>query len=412
MNEGEVRAAAEHAARTSRAQLVAVLAAAHGDLALAEDAVAVAFERALVTWPRDGVPRNPEGWLLTVARNAQRDRWKSSAYRTSAPLEAATEVGVDRMTPFESVDLDEIPDRRLALLFTCAHPAIDPAVRTPLMLQVVLGFDAAAIAAALAVPTPTVAKRLTRAKKRIRDARIPFVVPDRHAMPERLPAVLEAVYGCFAIAWGDADGSSPDATESMAGEAFYLASTLATLLGDEPEAWGLSALIALSLSRAAARRGPYVPLEEQDPNTWDAELIADGEAMLQRASSLGQVGRFQLEAAMQAVHAARRRTGETDWASLATLSGALVRIAPTLGAQIARAAITVRLDGARAGLDLLDALEAERPEVVRLQAFHATVAAALMTVGQPEAAAEAYARAASLTDDDRVRTWLLDQQEK
>lgn len=403
------RKAAEHAARTSRARLIGILAGAHGDLALAEDAVADAFARALTRWPVDGVPRNPDAWLLTVARNVQRDTWKSSAHRTAAPLEAATDIGADAVNPLDDIDPDAIPDRRLALLFACAHPAIDPVVRAPLMLQTVLGFEAAAIAAALALPTATLTKRLVRAKRRIRDARLPFTVPDRNAMGERLPAVLEAIYGCFAIAWSDTDGRSPEAGDSMAGEARYLAITLASLLDDEPEAWGLAALISFSLSRAKSRSGPYVPLEEQDPATWDADLIAEAEAMLRRASAQGPLGRFQLEAAMQAVHADRRRTGRTDWPALERLVAALVHIAPTLGARIAQAAIVGRTSGAEAAVTLLDALQGEHPEVVRMQAFHATRADALLRAGRSSEARQAFRAAIDLSADDRVRDWLRDR---
>ena len=403
MTRREAHTAAEHAARESYSRLVALLAVASGDLALAEDALATAFERALTSWPSDGVPANPEGWLLTVARNQLRDVWKSAAHRTSKILDDTISPGATTVTPFDDVDPDAIPDKRLELLFTCAHPAIDAAARTPLMLQSVLGFEAADIATAFAVAPATMSQRLVRAKRRIRDARIPFVVPDRAAMPERLPAVLEAVYGCFAIAWNDADGTDPDTVESMAGESLHLAVTLAALLND-PEAWGLAALIALSLSRAPARTGPFIPLEEQDPATWDVALIRDGEAMLRRASAFGRPhGRFQLEAAMQSVHADRARTGVVDWAALQSLSSALMAVAPTLGARIAHAAIVGRASSPADGLSLLDELGGD---AAGFGPFHAAKADLLVRVGHSDVAREHFERAAELTGDERARKYL------
>lgn len=391
---------AARAARDSFGRLVALLSSANGDIAEAEDAVASAFEQALVHWTERGVPDNPEGWLLTVARNRQRDTWKSAAHRTGAPLDEDTPWHVS----LDEVDPDAIGDRRLELMFACTHPAIDPAVRAPLMLQTLLGFTAAQIAAAAGENPAGFAKRLIRAKRRIRDTGIPFAIPGRAQMPARLDAVLEAVYGCYAIAWHDADGRSHREPDSMAGEALHLAATVAATLSSEAEAWSLAALIALSLSRAAARAGPFVPLDQQDPASWDLELIREGETYLRRAGVLGgSPGRFRLEAAMQAVHAGRAHGARVDWDVLKTLSDALVIVAPTIGAGIARAAIIGRSDGPEAGLAALEALPAEAE---RLSAFHATMADLLTRVGRTAEAATAFRRAAALEDDGAAAAYL------
>lgn len=400
MSHVEVQVA--HAARTSFARLVSLLTAySGGDIMAAEDAVSEALQEALRVWPTSGIPDNPDAWLLTVARNRERDRLKSSAHRLSSPLSPAEE----RRGLTDDVDLERIPDQRLRLLFVCAHPSIDEGIRTPLMLQTVLGQEAKDIARAYAVAPTAMAQRLVRAKRKIRDAGIPFIVPNKSDIPERLEAVLEAIYGVYALGW-DSEAER-DLVDDFTLEAVYLARELTALLPNEAEVFGLAALMVLSLSRTKARRtaaGEFVPLDAQDTSLWNRELITEGESLLRHAHSLGTIGRFQLEAAIQAVHCARAQSGVTDWRSLSLLYSAIVSMWPTLGARVSFAAVIGEADGPHAGLAALDQLPAQ--EVETFQPAWAARAQLLAAAGRTAEAHAAFTRAIELAMEPSVRRYL------
>jgi predicted RNA polymerase sigma factor len=390
------------AARDSYGRLLALLAASTNDLAAAEDALGDAFERALRAWPSQGVPGNPDAWLLTVARNRLRDQWKSARAQRSVPLDASR----DALAHMDDIDIDSIPDRRLELMLVCAHPAIEPAVHTPLMLNTVLGFSAEQVGRASSVPASTMATRLVRAKKRIKAAGIPFRIPDRADLPARMTSVLEAVYGAYVIDWAT---TGPQARQ-LPSEALHLAEVLTTLVPGDPEARGLAALIELSAARAPARvdaGGRYVPLADQDPSLWNPHLISRAHEHLRAAHARGQLGRFQLEAAIQAVHCARGHDGTTDWPTLLTLHRILHAVAPSLGSGVALAAVTAEVDGPAAGLASLDTLlDQAGQHARRFQPATATRAHLLDRLGRQQEAVTAYESAISLTHDAAERQYL------
>jgi predicted RNA polymerase sigma factor len=396
------------AARDSYGRLLALLAASTSDLAAAEDSLADAFERALRTWPSQGVPGNPDAWLLTVARNRLRDHWRSAHVQRAFSGEA----GQDEPAYFDDVDIDAIPDRRLELMFVCAHPAIERAVRTPLMLNTVLGFTAEQVGRAFSVPASTMATRLVRAKKRIKAARIPFRVPGRGDLAARMTAVLEAVYGAYVIDWAT---TGPE-DRQLPTEALHLAEVLTTLVPADAEAHGLAALVQLSAARAPARadaNGCFVPLADQDPSLWNPLLINRARVHLRTAHSQGQLGRFQIEAAIQAVHCARGQGGGTDWPTLLTLHRLLHAVAPSLGSSVALAAVTAEVDGPAAGLAALDALlEQAGQHARRFQPARATRAHLLDQLGRGEEAVAAYESAIALTHGTAERQYLQQRRDR
>lgn len=402
---GPAAQAAGIAARDSYGRLLALLAAAASDIAAAEDALADAFERALRTWPAQGVPASPDAWLLTVARNRLRDHWKSAQVQRAVPLGGETE-SLAHLVHSDDLDVDAIPDRRLELMLVCAHPAIDSGAHTPLMLNTVLGFTAGQIGRAFSVPATTMATRLVRAKKRIKAARIPFRLPGRGDLPARMTAVLEAVYGAYVIDWAT---TGPQARQ-VPSEALHLAEVLTTCVPDDPEAHGLAALVQLSASRAPARLdsdGRFVPLASQDPSLWDSRLIGRAHEHLRAAHACRRLGRFQLEAAIQAVHCARREGGTTGWPTLLSLHRALHTVAPSLGSGAALAAVTAEVEGPAAGLATLDALFQDAGQhAQRFQPARATRAHLLSQLGHTALAVAAYDSAIDLTHDPAERQYL------
>jgi RNA polymerase sigma-70 factor (ECF subfamily) len=300
------------------------------------------------------------------------------------------------------------PDERLKLLFVCAHPAIDADMRTPLMLQTVLGLEGAEIARAFLVAPTTMSQRLVRAKNKIRHAGIAFEVPEPRELPERLEAVLDAIYAAYGNGWEDAAGVDTRA-RGLTEEAIWLARVLLEVMPDEPEVQGLLALMLHCEARRSARRssGRFVPLSEQDPQRWNAVTIAEAERLLARAATFGRPGRFQIEAAIQSVHAERARTGYTDWHAIALFYERLVQLSPALGALVARAAAVAEVKGARRGLELLDELDAT--VVASYQPYWAVRAHLLKGVNRYGEAVDAFDRALGLADDDAVRRQLLDR---
>lgn len=405
--DGRAREAAEAVARRSYGKLVAFLAARTRDVAAAEDALSEAFAAALAEWPVKGAPANPEAWLMTVARR----RLIDGARHVRVHDDASDSLRTIAEGLHAAAGNDAIPDQRLALLFACAHPAIDSAVRAPLMLQVVLGLDAKAIASAFLTSPDAMAKRLVRAKQKIREAGIPFRVPEREELPARIDTVLDAIYAAFAEGWTDPAGTDA-ARRDLAAEALFLARLAAELLPEEAEALGLLALVLYAESRRSARRdasGDFVPLDAQDPLAWDIAAIAEAEALLRRACALGTIGRYQLEAALQSAHAARRRSGRADWPAVVALYDALFALTRSPVVQINRALAIAETQGTDAAIAALPDVDTDE-RLRRYQPYWAARAELLARNGANGQAHEAFELAIGLERDDAIRRFLQRRQ--
>jgi RNA polymerase sigma-70 factor, ECF subfamily len=404
MGESSTHAAIETVARDSYGRLVAYIAARTGDLADAQDALSDALVAALENWPIHGVPDKPEAWLMHAARNRLIDASRrEQTRRTAEPfLQQLAE-----QTEASTVEPESFPDERLKLLFVCAHPAIDPAARTPLMLQIVLGIDAARIASAFLVSPATMSQRLVRAKTKIRDAGIPFRVPELPEAAERLSFVLDAVYAAYTTGW-DCLSDASSTHRALAAEAIALGRVLVQLLPAEPEALGLLALMLHCEARREARlsgAGEFIPLDRQDPARWLPEMMAEAEGLLRTAAKFVRPGRYQLEAAIQSIHAARAKSGEIDWPEIALLYQGLIEFAATIGAAVGRAVALAQAGHPVVGLEALDALPSEG--VVNYQPFWAARGHVMELLNCKNEAEQAFTRAASLTDDPALRAHLL-----
>ena len=394
--------AADAVARRSYGKLVAYLASRTHDVAAAEDALSDAFALALADWPRRGVPENPEAWLLTVARHKLIDAARHGRVGQAADPHLrllAEESAAGEPSP--------IPDHRLALMFACAHPSIETSIRAPLILQTLLGFDAATIASAFLVAPSTMGQRISRAKAKIRDAAIPLRVPEVSELSPRLEAVLDAIYAAYAESWTDAAGTDAR-RRNLADEGLWLARLLASLLPNAPEALGLLALILHAEARRPARRSPegaYVPLACQDTALWDRAMIAEAEALLMRANALNSVGRYQLEAAVQSAHAARARNGQTDWCAIERLYDGLLALTDSPVVAINRAIALAENHGPGVGLAALDAI-ADDVRLKEYQPYWAARAHLLVRSGDVASADAAFERAIGLEADPAVREFL------
>jgi RNA polymerase sigma factor (sigma-70 family) len=400
--------AIETVARDSYGRLIAYLAARSGDVAGAEDALGDAFVAALERWPEEGVPEKPEAWLLHVARNRMIDATRRTLVRQKSE-EFLQQIAEEAQAVAKTHE--HFPDERLKLLFVCAHPAIDPAARTSLMLQAVLGIDAARIASAFLVSPTAMSQRLVRAKNKIRDAGIPFRVPEPPELEERVSFVLDAIYAAYTTGW-ESLMETVSTHHALAAEAIALGRMLTQLMPREPEAHGLLALMLHCEGRREARyttEGKFVPLDQQDTALWSQSMIDEAERYLRLAAAFQRMGRYQLEAAIQSVHADRAKTGRIDWKEIALLYQGLVRMAPGVGSLVGRAVAIAQAGEPGAGFAALEQIPSHW--TVDYQPYWAARGHLLRLLSRKDEAREAFDRAASLTDDSALREYLLQRSE-
>jgi RNA polymerase sigma-70 factor (ECF subfamily) len=402
--------AAASVARENYGKLLAFLCARTGDVAAAEDALAVAFEAALNTWPVNGVPEQPQAWLFTVAKRELVDNWRHRAICDAATADLLLLADVS------TEDLEErqraTPDDRLTLMFACAHPAIDSAMRAPLMLQTILGLDAGAIASAFLLGPATMGQRLSRAKAKIKRAGIPFCLPAPETLSERLDSVLQAIYTAFTLGWTDPAGVDAR-RQDLAEESLWLGQLLAAMMPDQAEVLGLYAMMLYAHSRRRARRsesGEFIPLAAQDVQRWDHGMIDTAETVLRAACKMDSFGRFQLEAAVQSAHSFRRISGRVDWQAVARLYEALARLTDSPVVQINRAVAMAELNGAEAGLRELNQVAGDL-RLATYQPYWAARAQLLADCGHTKEADAAYGQAMGLEIDPAVRRFLQARRE-
>lgn len=397
-------AAAERVARESYGRLLALLAARTRDVAAAEDALADAFAAALSAWPRGEIPDNPEAWLFAAAKRKLIDAARRR--HTASEGEAQIILGIEEMEA--EMSARDAPDRRLGLMFACTHPAIEESVRTPLMLQAVLGFSAERVAAAFLIEPTAMGQRLVRAKKKIRDAGIGFDVPEPQEWPARFVAVMDAIYAAYGSGWSDPLGADPE-RRGLAEEAIWLARVLASHLRDEPEPLGLLALLLHLEARRPARRdadGRFVPLDEQDVGLWRRDMVGEAEAVLRAAAAMKRPGRFQLEAAIQSAHATRAWKGEAEWDAIVLLYRALSELTGSPVARLNAAAAIARRDGPEAGLAAAEQVALQFPVMSTYQPYWALLADLCARLGRVEGARAAYDEAISRESDRAVIAFL------